>query len=105
MDSERGSPGLRKSGFLFGGMKNYTTFAINTTLMTSKEIVAALKTRRKKMRLTQEDWAAKSGITQERISDYERGKAIPGIDSANKLAKGLGLDLVLVVPKFDDDEL
>lgn len=73
--------------------------------MTSKELVAALKTRRKKMRLTQEDWAAKSGITQERISDYERGKAIPGIDSANKLAKGLGLDLVLVVPKFDDDEL
>jgi transcriptional regulator with XRE-family HTH domain len=72
--------------------------------MTSKEIVAALKTRRKKMRLTQEDWAAKSGITQERISDYERGKAIPGIDSANKLAKGLGLDLVLVVPKFDDDD-
>lgn len=101
----RAEPWFEKIGVSFCGMKNYTTFAINTTLMTSKELVAALKTRRKKMRLTQEDWAAKSGITQERISDYERGKAIPGIDSANKLAKGLGLDLVLVVPKFDDDEL
>lgn len=73
--------------------------------MEAKEIVEALKKRRKKMRLTQEDWASKSGITQERISDYERGKATPCVDSVHKLAKGLGLDLVLVVPRIDDDEL
>lgn len=49
---------------------------------------------RKRKKITQNELALLSGISQSFISDLEKGKKTPTIDTLNKLAKGLDCSIV-----------
>jgi DNA-binding XRE family transcriptional regulator len=76
-------------------------------LLTSEDVEALLKAPtplafwRKKRRLTQTALAKTVGVSQNFLSDVERGKAIGDIVLYAKLARGLGVSIEDLVP---DDE-
>lgn len=55
-----------------------------------KEVHFNLKSIRLDKNVTQVELSEKTGISQQNISAYEKGKNIPLIDSAAKLADALG---------------
>lgn len=48
---------------------------------------------RKKMGLSQQELADAAGVTQASISNYESGKQIPSVNTADKIASALGVSL------------
>jgi len=52
-----------------------------------------LRQRRERNGLTQEELAKRTGLTQEMISNLERGKHQPRLDTLEKYARGLGLSV------------
>ena len=58
-----------------------------------KEIVDRLRSERIKQRITMKELASKSSISVKHICDIENSKTTPTIDTLQKLANGLGLEI------------
>lgn len=67
--------------------------------MTVKEIGQILKNRRDFLKLRQEDLAEISGVTTRTIHFIESGTGNPSIETLNKLAAVIGMELTLQVKK------
>ncbi len=67
--------------------------------MNTEEIGKALKFRREFLHLRQEDLAEMSGITSRTIHLIESGTGNPSMETLEKLATVLGMELVLQVKK------
>jgi y4mF family transcriptional regulator len=67
--------------------------------MHQEELVKILKERREALKVTQEDLAELSGVGLRTLKAIESGKGNPTIDTLNKLADVLGLELKLEVRK------
>ena len=71
-------------------------------LASEYDIIQALIDARKKQNLTQQELAARTGITQADISRIENGTRNPSLAMVKRLAKGMGMQLRLVfVPETD----
>ena len=57
---------------------------------------------RRKKGLTQEEFAEKSGFTQQYVSDLERGKRNPSIITLYHLASGLGVTPKELITEVED---
>ena len=51
--------------------------------------------------LSQKEVAEAGGLDQSRVSEIERGRYLPGLDMALRLAKGLGVTLTEVVAQWE----
>jgi transcriptional regulator with XRE-family HTH domain len=51
--------------------------------------------------LSQKEVADAGGLDQSRVSEIERGRYLPGLDMAMRLAKGLGVTLTEVVAQWE----
>lgn len=67
--------------------------------MDIKGIGSALRVRRKFLRITQEDLADISGISERTLRDIEKGLANPELASLLKLCEVLGLEISIGVIK------
>ena len=59
------------------------------------DIIVKLVARRKELGLTQKDLEKKTGIHQPAIARIETEGVAPGIDTLNKIAKALGMEIKL----------
>ena len=60
------------------------------------ELGSLIRTRRKKLGLTQEFVAAMMGCSPRRIGEIERGKQTVSVQTVINLAQGLGIDLFAI---------
>lgn len=67
--------------------------------MHQEELMKIIKERREALKVTQEDLAELSGVGLRTLKAIESGKGNPTIDTLNKLADVLGLELKLEVRK------
>lgn len=67
--------------------------------MDIKEIGNTVRERRKFLKITQEDLADISGISERTLRDIEKGLANPELESLMKLCEVLGLELAIGVIK------
>jgi y4mF family transcriptional regulator len=67
--------------------------------MHQEGLMKILKERREALKVTQEDLAELSGVGLRTLKAIESGKGNPTIDTLNKLADVLGLELKLEVRK------
>lgn len=67
--------------------------------MDSANIGQIIKHRREFLGIRQEDLAEISGLTSRTIHQVESGKGNPSIETLNKLATVLGLELIIQVKK------
>ncbi|TMI63739.1 MAG: helix-turn-helix transcriptional regulator [Bacteroidetes bacterium] len=67
--------------------------------MTIEEIGNAIKFRREFLNLRQEDLAELSGLTIKTIHLIETGTGNPSVETLEKLARVLGMELTLLVKK------
>jgi transcriptional regulator with XRE-family HTH domain len=51
--------------------------------------------------LSQKEVAEAGGLDQSRVSEIERGRYLPGLDMAMRLAKGLGVTLTEIVAQWE----
>src|ERR1700709_2291939 len=51
--------------------------------------------------LSQKEVADAGGLDQSRVSEIERGRYLPGLDMALRLAKGLGVSLTEIVAQWE----
>src|ERR1700686_2373334 len=51
--------------------------------------------------LSQKDVADAGGLDQSRVSEIERGRYLPGLDMAMRLANGLGVTLTEIVSRWE----
>ncbi len=68
----------------------------------TKELGHEIARRRNNMGLTQEELAEKLGLKRQYLSDVERAYKNTGVDSIERIAKGLGLRLALVPLTSDE---
>jgi transcriptional regulator with XRE-family HTH domain len=78
--------------------------ALDTSEIKRIEIVAQLIQRRIDLKLTQSDLAQKTGLKQAAIARLESEKAVPRLDTIEKVAKALNLKLTLVEDRKDEVE-
>ena len=69
--------------------------------MNIEEMGKALKFRREFLNLRQEDLAEMSGITSRTIHLVETGTGNPSVETLEKLATVLGMELILQVKKLN----
>lgn len=69
--------------------------------MTSQELGAKVRSRRKNLRLRQRDLAELAGVTLRGLTDLENGQANPTINQLAKIADVLGLELQLAEKSTD----
>lgn len=67
--------------------------------MNIQEIGNTVRERRKFLKITQEDLADISGISERTLRDIEKGLANPELESLMKLCEVLGLELAIGVIK------
>ncbi|GAB4235615.1 MAG: helix-turn-helix transcriptional regulator [Ekhidna sp.] len=67
--------------------------------MDIKEIGEAVRERRKFLKITQDDLADISGISERTLRNIEKGLANPELESLMKLCEVLGLELTIGVIK------
>ena len=67
--------------------------------MDIKKIGEVIRERRKFLKITQEDLADISGISERTLRDIEKGLANPELESLMKLCEVLGLELTIGVIK------
>ncbi|GAA4072149.1 helix-turn-helix transcriptional regulator [Amphibacillus indicireducens] len=70
--------------------------SLDPTELKTIEIVAQLVQRRIELKLTQTDLATKTGLKQAAISRLESEKAIPRLDTLERVTRALDLELALV---------
>jgi transcriptional regulator with XRE-family HTH domain len=69
--------------------------------MHQEELIKALKDRREALKVTQDYLAELSGVGLRTLKAIESGKGNPTIETLNKLAEVLGLELKLEVKKVN----
>ena len=69
--------------------------------MHQKELIKVLKDRREALKVTQEHLAELSGVGLRTLKSIESGKGNPTLDTLNKLADVLGLELKLEIRKLE----
>ncbi|WP_373845228.1 helix-turn-helix domain-containing protein [Clostridium sp.] len=69
-----------------------------------REIVDKLTSIRIKNKMTMDELSLKSGVSQKHISNIENHKATPTVETLNKLANGLGVDIQLTINKHYSKE-
>jgi y4mF family transcriptional regulator len=69
--------------------------------MHQEELINVLKDRREALKVTQEHLAELSGVGLRTLKSIESGKGNPTIETLNKLADVLGLELKLEIRKLD----
>lgn len=69
--------------------------------MDKTEIGHSIKARRESLRLRQEDLAEMSGVATKTIHLVEAGTGNPSIETLQKLAEILGLEILLQVKKIN----
>jgi transcriptional regulator with XRE-family HTH domain len=67
--------------------------------MHSKEIIQAIKDRREMLHVTQETLAELSGVGLRTLKQFESGKGNPTLQTMQKLADALGMEICLQVKK------
>jgi len=67
--------------------------------MHQEELIVTLKDRRETLKVTQEYLAELSGVSLRTLKAIESGKGNPTIETLNKLAEVLGLELKLEIKK------
>jgi y4mF family transcriptional regulator len=67
--------------------------------MDIKEIAETIRERRRFLKITQEDLADISGVSERTLRDIEKGLANPELESLMKLCEVLGLELTIGVIK------
>jgi y4mF family transcriptional regulator len=69
-----------------------------------REIVAFIKSSRKKHRLTQEDLAFKAGVGLRFLRELERGKTTVQLDKVNVVLNMFGKELGVIDKQPEDDQ-
>lgn len=69
-----------------------------------KEIVDELSALRMKNKITMDELSLKTGVSQKHISNIENHKATPTVETLNKIAKGLGVDIELRIKEENSKE-
>jgi y4mF family transcriptional regulator len=69
--------------------------------MHREELIKVLKERREALKITQEHLAELSGVGLRTLKSIESGKGNPTLDTLNKLADVLGLELKLEIRKLE----
>ena len=69
--------------------------------MHQQELIKTLKERREALKVTQEHLAELSGVGLRTLKAFESGKGNPTIDTLNKLAEVLGLEIKLSIRKVN----
>lgn len=69
--------------------------------MHQDKLVSTLKDRRDNLRLTQETLAEMAGVNLRTLKEFERGKGNPTLDTLQKLADVVGLELVFQIKKMN----
>ena len=69
--------------------------------MHQDKLISTLKDRRDNLRLTQEGLAEMAGVNLRTLKEFERGKGNPTLDTLQKLADVVGLELVFQVKKMN----
>lgn len=72
--------------------------------MHQDKLISTLKDRRDNLRLTQETLAEMSGVNLRTLKQFERGKGNPTLDTLQKLADVVGLELVFQVKKINHNQ-
>lgn len=67
--------------------------------MHQKDLIAALKSRREELGVTQDNLADLAGVGLRTLKEIESGKGNPTFDTLHKLADVLGMELKLEVKK------
>jgi len=69
--------------------------------MHREELIQALKDRREALKVNQEYLAELSGVSLRTLKAIESGKGNPTLDTLNKLAEVLGMELKLEIKKMN----
>jgi HTH-type transcriptional regulator/antitoxin HipB len=64
-------------------------------LLTTQQLAAALRSRRKALKLTQAEVAARTGLSQNRLSELEKAPEELSVKQLMQLLSVLGLELIL----------
>lgn len=64
-----------------------------TNIITSKEIGAAIRARRKELGLSQEQLAEKVGVSYQQIQRYENGSSMLNVENFQRIAKILNIPM------------
>lgn len=64
-----------------------------------REIVDELTSIRVKNKITMDELSLITGVSQKHISNIENHKATPTVETLNKIANGLGVDIQLTINK------
>lgn len=67
-----------------------------------QEIIKTVKQRREMLQVTQEELARLSGVGLRTLKQFESGKGNPTLQTIEKIADVLGLELVLSVKKISN---
>ena len=65
-----------------------------------QELITTIKERRETLQVTQENLAKLSGVGLRTLKQFERGKGNPTLQTVQKLADALGLEICLKVKKI-----
>src|SRR6202140_942104 len=79
-------------------LRNQRFSATFTPVKSFGDVVRAIRTANG---LSQKEVADAGGLDQSRVSEIERGRYLPGLDMAMRLAKGLGVTLTEVVAQWE----
>ena len=69
-----------------------------------KEIIQTVKERREMMKVTQETLADLSGVGLRTLKQFESGKGNPTLQTLQKLADALGMEVCLQVRKTSNNQ-
>jgi len=72
--------------------------------MHSTDLIQAFKERRVMLRVTQETLAELSGVGLRTLKQFERGKGNPTLQTLQKLADMLGMEICLQIRKTQSDK-
>ncbi|MGC1203744.1 MAG: helix-turn-helix transcriptional regulator [Flavobacteriaceae bacterium] len=70
--------------------------------MHSQHLIDAIKTRRDNLDVTQDLLADLSGVGLRTLKQFESGKGNPTLETLNKLANALGMELTFVVKEVNN---
>lgn len=66
-----------------------------------KNLIVSIKNRREMLQVTQEMLADLSGVGLRTLKQFESGKGNPTVETLNKLADALGMELAFQIKKTD----
>src|ERR1700686_3975903 len=79
-------------------LRNQRFSATFTPVKSFGDVVRAIRTANG---LSQKEVADAGGLDQSRVSEIERGRYLPGLDMAMRLANGLGVTLTEIVSRWE----